>query len=144
LAIGTINETASTFEFDNQSYSITGSGFLAPQLHLKSGDTLIATAAPLGSFYTNIITLQEVGPEGNNGVFAYTPTANQPGFVTDFTVHYNSSATAPFRNRVRLVWCWRDLGLRLSNSRASALDGAACPEQKLGTSSNLKPSGDFS
>lgn len=54
VAIGTINETASTFELDNQSYSITGSGFLAPQLHLKSGDTLIATASqkPFRNYYT--------------------------------------------------------------------------------------------
>ena len=30
--------------------------------------------------YTNILTVTEVSPEGNNG-FSYTPTAGQPGFV---------------------------------------------------------------
>ena len=30
--------------------------------------------------YTNVLTLTEIGAEGNNG-FTYTPTAGQPGFV---------------------------------------------------------------
>jgi len=51
--IGTINDTRSTFELDSRSFSITRSGVLAPELHLKSGDTLIATATqkPLRNFY---------------------------------------------------------------------------------------------
>jgi hypothetical protein len=32
------------------------------------------------AFYTNVLQLVEVGPEGNNGI-VYTPTAGQPGFV---------------------------------------------------------------
>lgn len=30
--------------------------------------------------YTNLLTVLEIGPEGNNG-FTYTPTEGQPGFV---------------------------------------------------------------
>jgi hypothetical protein len=41
------------------------------------------------ALYTNTVTLVEVGPEGNNGFLAYTPTANQPGFVAGFGVTYN-------------------------------------------------------
>jgi hypothetical protein len=43
--VGTINDTRSTFELDGRSFTITRSGFLAPQLFLKSGETLIATAS---------------------------------------------------------------------------------------------------
>jgi len=32
------------------------------------------------ALYANALTVNEVGPEGNNG-FTYTPTAGQPGFV---------------------------------------------------------------
>jgi len=39
------------------------------------------------AFYTNTLTVNEVGPEGNNG-FTYTPAAGQPGFVTFNTVTY--------------------------------------------------------
>jgi hypothetical protein len=51
-------------------------------------DALGDTSSPPGSFYTNTVTILEVGPEGNNGA-SYTPTANQPGFVPGFTVQYN-------------------------------------------------------
>jgi PEP-CTERM motif len=37
------------------------------------------TPSPPLSFYTNTVTLTEVGPEGNNGA-TYAPTPNQPGF----------------------------------------------------------------
>jgi hypothetical protein len=32
------------------------------------------------ALYTNLLTVVEVGPEGNNGI-VYTPTVGQPGFV---------------------------------------------------------------
>jgi hypothetical protein len=51
-------------------------------------DALGDTPGPPGAFYTNTVTILEVGPEGNNGAF-YTPTANQPGFVPGFAVQYN-------------------------------------------------------
>jgi hypothetical protein len=43
-------------------------------------DSLGDTASPPTAFYTNTVTLLEVGPEGNNGA-TYTPIAGQPGFV---------------------------------------------------------------
>jgi hypothetical protein len=46
------------------------------------------TPGPPGAFYTNIVTILEVGPEGNNGAF-YTPAPGQPGFVAGFDVTYN-------------------------------------------------------
>ena len=59
-------------------------------------DSLGDTPSPPGAFYTNLVTLQEIGPEGNNGAF-YTPTAGQPGFVAGFTVNYHfiSDGTVP-------------------------------------------------
>jgi hypothetical protein len=38
------------------------------------------TTSPPGAFYTNSITIDEVGVEGANGA-VYTPVAGQPGFV---------------------------------------------------------------
>ena len=43
-------------------------------------DALADTGFPT-AFYANVLTVFEVGSEGNNG-FNYTPTAGQPGFVT--------------------------------------------------------------
>ena len=42
----------------------------------------------------NHVTLAEVGPEGNNGIF-YTPTANQPGYVPGFSVTYHFISDSP-------------------------------------------------
>jgi hypothetical protein len=50
-------------------------------------DDLADTSGPPGLFYANTVTLDEIGPEGSNGV-TYTPTANQPGFVPGFGVTY--------------------------------------------------------
>ena len=43
-------------------------------------DSLADTASPPSAFYTNRISINEIGTEENNGAF-YTPTAGQPGFV---------------------------------------------------------------
>jgi hypothetical protein len=43
-------------------------------------DSLGDTSGPPSIFYTNRITINEIGPEGNNFAI-YTPTAGQPGFV---------------------------------------------------------------
>jgi hypothetical protein len=52
-------------------------------------DSLADTSGPPGAFYTNILRIPEVGPEGNNGAL-YTPTEGQPGFFNlDFGVNYN-------------------------------------------------------
>jgi hypothetical protein len=44
-------------------------------------DSRADTFGPPSSLYSNNITIAEVGTEQNNGAI-YTPTANQPGFVT--------------------------------------------------------------
>lgn len=45
----------------------------------SDGGDLADTGFPT-ALYTNVFTVVEVGPEGDNG-FTYTPTAGQPGFV---------------------------------------------------------------
>jgi hypothetical protein len=60
-AVGTINETKSTFEIDGRSFDIARSGFLGPTLHLKSGDQLIATLS--GKAFVNTYTLAFGGRE---------------------------------------------------------------------------------
>jgi hypothetical protein len=65
--------------------------------NIDGSDSLGDTSSPPGSFYTNTLTIPEVGPEGNNGAI-YTPTAGQPGFVEGFTVTYDlisDSVAAP-------------------------------------------------
>jgi hypothetical protein len=61
--------------------------------HPDLADTGFPTA-----LYTNVVTLVEVGPEGNNGV-DYTPTAGQPGFVAGaavpVTYHITSDVPEP-------------------------------------------------
>jgi hypothetical protein len=57
-------------------------------------DSLGDTPSPPLMFYTNLITISEVGPEGNNGAF-YTPTAGQPGFDSSGpTFHFISDGSA--------------------------------------------------
>jgi len=51
------------------------------------------------ALYTNNLTVNEVGPEGNNG-FTYTPTAGQPGFVAGaplraYVIQSDSSVPEP-------------------------------------------------
>lgn len=59
-------------------------------------DALADTSGPPGSAYTNLVSIPEVGPEGNNGAL-YTPTANQPGYVAGFlvTYHFISDSAVP-------------------------------------------------
>ncbi len=45
------------------------------------------TPSPPTAFYTNYLTVSEIGPEGNNYAL-YTPTAGQPGYVAGFAVSY--------------------------------------------------------
>jgi hypothetical protein len=51
-------------------------------------DSLGDTPSPPNSFYSNTVTIPELGSETNNGAF-YTPTAGQPGFVAGFAVTYD-------------------------------------------------------
>jgi len=46
-------------------------------------EDLADTPAPPGSFYTNLVVIPEVGPEGSNGAM-YTPLPGQPGFDPEF------------------------------------------------------------
>jgi hypothetical protein len=59
-------------------------------------DALADTIGPPTASYTNLVSIPEVGPEDNNGAF-YTPTANQPGFVSGFlvTYHFISDGAVP-------------------------------------------------
>jgi hypothetical protein len=59
-------------------------------------DALADTSGPPAEAYTNLVSLPEIGPEGDNGAF-YTPTANQPGFVSGFAVtyHFISDSAVP-------------------------------------------------
>jgi PEP-CTERM motif len=57
-------------------------------------DSLGDTPSPPGSFYTNLITISEVGPEGDNGAL-YTPNPGQPGFdASGPTYHFISDGSA--------------------------------------------------
>jgi hypothetical protein len=49
--------------------------------NLEDIDALADTGFPT-ALYTNTLSLEEVGPEGLNGI-TYTPTAGQPGFVAN-------------------------------------------------------------
>lgn len=56
--------------------------------NVGGADALADTAGPPSAFYTNLVRIPEVGPEGNNGAF-YTPIDGQPGFVPGFAVTYH-------------------------------------------------------
>jgi hypothetical protein len=51
-------------------------------------DSLADTFSRPLAFYNNLITISELGSEGNNGA-VYTPLPGQPGSVDGFTVTYN-------------------------------------------------------
>jgi len=62
--------------------------------NVPTADSLGDTPGPPLAFYTNLITIAEVGPEGNNGAF-YTPTAGQPGFdASGPSYHFISDGSA--------------------------------------------------
>lgn len=51
-------------------------------------DSPADTGLPTNAF-TNVVTIKEIGPEGNNGA-TYTPGKGEPGYIsTDFSVTYN-------------------------------------------------------
>jgi hypothetical protein len=59
-------------------------------------DALADIASMPGQYYTNHITINEIGSEGSNGAF-YTPIQGQPGFVSGATapVTYNFISDSP-------------------------------------------------
>lgn len=69
-----------------------GAGYAASLLFYSDNvdgfDSLGDTPSPPGAFYSNTVSIPEIGTETNNGAI-YTPTAGQPGFVAGFTVTYD-------------------------------------------------------
>ena len=62
---------------------------------LDDGPVAPADTGLPGALSTNVVTIPEVGPEGNNGA-VYTPTAGQPGyFNSDFNPTYNLTSDSP-------------------------------------------------
>ena len=51
-------------------------------------DAIADIGFPVGR-HTNVLTVTESGPEAGPNGFLYTPTANQPGFISGFNVTYN-------------------------------------------------------
>ena len=73
--------------------------------NVDGADALADTPSPPSSFYTNLVKIAEVGPEGNNGA-VWQPSAGQPGFGnSDFTFVYNitSDSTVPEPGSLALV-----------------------------------------
>jgi hypothetical protein len=56
-------------------------------------DSLADNGIPT-TFQSNVITVNEVGPEGSNGV-TYTPTSGQPGYVSRGVTYYFTSDSVP-------------------------------------------------
>lgn len=109
--LGTINPTAgdvfllepaSNENSDLVRFNLVGSlrtQTFSPSLVFYSdtsdgSDALADTGFP-SSFYANPVSLDEVGPEGNNGA-DYVPTAGQPGFYDSaYDVHYHFISDLP-------------------------------------------------
>ena len=71
----------------------TGSSAYAASLLFYSDnvdgfDSLADTPGPPGSFYTNVIQINELDLGGGANGAIYTPVAGQPGFVAGFNVQY--------------------------------------------------------
>lgn len=66
--------------------------------NLDGVDSLADTSSPPSSFYTNSLTIDEIGTAANNGAF-YTPLRGQPGFVAGaagpVTYTFISDGTGP-------------------------------------------------
>jgi hypothetical protein len=59
-------------------------------------DALADVASSPSAFYTNMVTINEIGPDKMNGA-VYTPTTGQPGAVTvpGFTISYHFVSDVP-------------------------------------------------
>ncbi|WP_395407082.1 PEP-CTERM sorting domain-containing protein [Pseudoduganella sp. UC29_106] len=74
--------------------------------NVDGADSLADTPSPPLSFYTNVVSIPELGTETDNGAF-YTPTAGQPGYISsDFQVTYHfisdGSAAVPEPSEIAL------------------------------------------
>ena len=56
--------------------------------NLDGFDSLADTAAPPSIAYPNLVSIPEIGPEGDNGAF-YTPGPGNPGFSPEFALTYH-------------------------------------------------------
>jgi hypothetical protein len=84
-------------------------------------DSPADTGLPSG-LMSLIVTIPEVGPEGNNGAL-YTPTANQPGFILSTTVPpatYNIISDVPEPSTLALAFLSGGLSLFLLKQRNPA------------------------
>jgi hypothetical protein len=69
-------------------FNTTGGGTLVFYSDNAEGfDALADTSSPPSAFYTNVLSIPEIGPEGANGA-TYTPTEGQPGFVAGVSITY--------------------------------------------------------
>ena len=71
----------------------------------SDGVTALADTGFPTSFYTNTVTIPEVGSEGATGA-VYTPNSDQPGFVPGFLVTYDitsDSSTVPEPASISLI-----------------------------------------
>jgi hypothetical protein len=84
----------------------TGGSFVVYSDNLDGADALADIGFPT-AFYTNVVTLTEVGPEGGPNGISYTPTAGQPGFVAGaggpVTYVFTSDAAVPEPATIFLV-----------------------------------------
>jgi len=73
-------EPGSFFFLDVVRFNASNGSLVFYSDNIGGFDSLGDTFGPPSMFYTNRITINEIGPEGNNFAI-YTPTAGQPGFV---------------------------------------------------------------
>ena len=77
--------------------------------NVDGADSPADTPSPPSALYPNQVNLQEVGPEGNNGVF-YTPGPNDPGFdPSQPTYHFISDGVVPEPGVATLLICGASL-----------------------------------
>jgi len=90
-------------------------------------DALADTSGPPSSAYENLVSIPEVGPEGANGAF-YTPTPNQPGYVSGFAVTYHfisDSAVPEPASWAMMLMGFAGIGLTLQHRRKTRVATAA-------------------
>jgi hypothetical protein len=73
-------EPGSFFFLDVVRFNASNGSLVFYSDNIGGFDSLGDTFGPPSMFYTNRISINEIGPEGNNFAI-YTPTAGQPGFV---------------------------------------------------------------
>jgi hypothetical protein len=95
-AIGTIDATDSTFALGDRKFSITRSGLFAPQLRLKLGEALFATASqkPFRNHYT-------LGFNGREWTFKAIDLLAAKFGLFEQEVQKGSVSGGPYTNRLK-------------------------------------------